>query len=242
MITFRERLRSAIITPPKDPRNKKPMNANQLAVAMGVTRATITNWLNKDDGTQLKSGNIRKAAALLQVDYNYLLHGWDVIPIDAIGVYEVAIDEDYDFAKGVTVEATEIEIAGELEQLSPVFTGTGQRFHFTQEWLTSNNIRAENVKVTRVHGSAMEPVLWDGDMAVIDCGQKKIVSGSVFCIGYGSGTRLARLQTLANGTLRISSDHADKQRFPDESLSVNETKRMALIGRVVYKLGSGGLE
>ena len=108
---------------------------------------------------------------------------------------------------------------------------------FRADWLRNQNVTSrENLRTCDVKGDSMEPFLQDGDTVLIDIGQKEIINDKVFAIRYGDDLRIKRLSKRFDGGLLIRSDNP---RYPDESLSAAEAEQIAIVGRQLWRGGSG---
>ena len=92
-----------------------------------------------------------------------------------------------------------------------------QRVPFAKSWLHSEGLYARHLACLPVHGDSMEPTLQHGDIVLVN--HEKTRGDGVFVIRMGNALRVKRLQWLANGDLRISSDNAiyeSEQVNPDD--------------------------
>ena len=92
-----------------------------------------------------------------------------------------------------------------------------QRVPFAKSWLQGEGLHAGNLACLPVHGDSMEPTLQHGDIVLVN--HEKTRGDGVFVIRMGNALRVKRLQWLANGDLRISSDNAiyeSEQVNPDD--------------------------
>ncbi|WP_455020608.1 LexA family transcriptional regulator [Neisseria elongata] len=80
-----------------------------------------------------------------------------------------------------------------------------QRVPFAKSWLQGEGLHAGNLACLPVHGDSMEPTLQHGDIVLVN--HEKTRGDGVFVIRMGNALRVKRLQWLANGDLRISSDN-----------------------------------
>ena len=80
-----------------------------------------------------------------------------------------------------------------------------QRVPFAKSWLEGEGLLAGNLACLPVHGDILEPSLQHGDIVLVN--HEKTRGDGVFVIRMGNALRVKRLQWLANGDLRISSDN-----------------------------------
>ena len=80
----------------------------------------------------------------------------------------------------------------------------------------------------------MEPYLEDGDVVLIDTGQKEVVDNAVYAIRYGDELRIKRLAKRFDGGLLIRSDNP---RYAEEALNSSEAAMIDIIGKMLWRGG-----
>lgn len=80
-----------------------------------------------------------------------------------------------------------------------------QRVPFAKSWLQGEGLHAGNLACLPVHGDSMMPSLTSGDIVLVNHAKRD--GDGVFVVRMGNALRVKRLQWLANGDLRISSDN-----------------------------------
>jgi phage repressor protein C with HTH and peptisase S24 domain len=80
----------------------------------------------------------------------------------------------------------------------------------------------------------MEPYLLDGDVVLIDLGQKDVEDGDVYALAYGDELRIKRLSRRFDGGLIIRSDNP---RFPEETVAANDLQHVRVLGRHIWRGG-----
>jgi len=89
-----------------------------------------------------------------------------------------------------------IEVYGEnIIQLIP----------FSQSWLAAEGLYIRDLACLPVNGDSMIPSLTSGDIVLVNHAKRN--GDGVFVVRMGNALRVKRLQWLANGDLRISSDN-----------------------------------
>jgi phage repressor protein C with HTH and peptisase S24 domain len=108
---------------------------------------------------------------------------------------------------------------------------------FRADWLRGQNVTNKgNLRTCEVKGDSMEPFLQNGDTVLIDIGQSEIINDKVFAIRYGDDLRIKRLSKRFDGGLLIRSDNP---RYPEEALSATEAEQITIVGRQLWRGGSG---
>lgn len=80
-----------------------------------------------------------------------------------------------------------------------------QRVPFAKSWLQGEGLHAGDLACLPVHGDSMMPSLTSGDIVLVNHAKRD--GDGVFVVRMGNALRVKRLQWLANGDLRISSDN-----------------------------------
>ncbi|WP_315368888.1 S24 family peptidase [Kingella oralis] len=109
----------------------------------------------------------------------------------------------------------------EVEQLIP----------FSRLWLNQKNLHSQDLACIKVRGDSMEPTLNNGDVILVNTARQ--VGDGVFVVRIGSLLRVKRLQTLLNGSLKISSDNPI---YESETLNPKEDSDFAIIGECHSKI------
>lgn len=141
----------------------------------------------------------------------------------------------------VMIPVHDIEMSCGNGTVIPEFVETKYQLPFQMYWLNRWDAKPEDIRIFKIRGASMEPILYDGDKVVIHTKRKRIINDCVYSLIYGQEGRVKRLFTKVDGTLRIVSDNPDKDRYPDEYVGRGELDKICIIGQVIEKMGSGGL-
>lgn len=101
---------------------------------------------------------------------------------------------------------------------------------FKADWFKSTGYNPDKLYAVTVNTAAMEPVMFDGDTAVINTDDTLPLDGEVFALNY-EGELIIRRMFRMSGQWSLSSDNADKRRFPDRTAHAG----IFVIGRVVLR-------
>lgn len=102
---------------------------------------------------------------------------------------------------------------------------------FRRYTLNKQGVSPNCIKVARVVGRSMSPVLNDGDVVGIDTSKTKIVDGDTYAIRDGELLRVKMLIERHDGGLLIRS--FNNEEFPDEILTQDQRlERVTVLGRV----------
>ncbi|WP_456490457.1 LexA family transcriptional regulator [Marinobacter nauticus] len=103
---------------------------------------------------------------------------------------------------------------------------------FRNDWLAREGLHAKDLASIRVSGDSMDGTLSDGDTVLIDCSRKK--PDGVFAIRIGDSLRIKRLQTMADGSLRVSSDNA---LYQPETIHPENFGNIEIVGLCYWRAG-----
>ncbi|MDO1510904.1 MULTISPECIES: LexA family transcriptional regulator [unclassified Neisseria] len=105
---------------------------------------------------------------------------------------------------------------------------------FDATWLKREGLKPQNLVCLPIKGNSMIPSLIDGDIILIDRARQH--GDGVFVLRIGNELRIKRIQWLANGSLRISSDNP---LYQPEILSPTEldNTQFSIIGMCHTKIG-----
>lgn len=101
---------------------------------------------------------------------------------------------------------------------------------FRRDWVEKCGFRPDKLLALKVQGSSMETGLYDGDTVVVNLADTTPIDGEVFAINFEGECVIKRMKREA-GEWWLSSDNADKRRYPDKRVSDG----VQLLGRIVFK-------
>lgn len=102
--------------------------------------------------------------------------------------------------------------------------------------LRLDGVESEDAVIVRCEGDSMYPNICDGDLVVVDKGQKAVPWDGVYAIHTDSGIRIKRIKVKLDNTVEIVSDNEDKKRFPAETYNGDDAQNFIRpLGRVVRK-------
>ena len=149
------------------------------------------------------------------------VEAWDAPDDLPDGVYALVPRVGVRLSAGAGVEVVE---EGELPPLA-----------FRDSWLKKKHVTSRgNLRVLEVQGPSMEPMLQDGDVVLVDLGQKDVIDHEVYAIAYGDELRIKRLSKRFDGGLLIRSDNT---RFPEEVLRNDDLQHVRVLGRMIWRGG-----
>lgn len=106
---------------------------------------------------------------------------------------------------------------------------------FSSDWLRKNRItNSSSLRSFEVKGDAMEELLKDGDLVLVNLNETDVVEGEVYAIRYGDEVRIRRLLKRFDGGLVIRSDNPKRGQ---EELSPEQAAHLKVVGRVFWRGG-----
>ena len=192
-----------------------------VAAYFGIKQASVHNWRKR--GTvpyeQCVQLSLEKGVSL----------DWLVIGRDeggAIESFPTAKDNNYTEIPLYDVEAS----AGDgsffdQEQIASYLK-------FRNDWMSREGLHQKDLVAIRVSGDSMDGTLADGDTVLIDRSKKK--PDGVFAIRIGDTLRIKRLQMMADGSLRVSSDN---QMYQAEVIHPENLNQVEIVGQCYWRGG-----
>ena len=103
---------------------------------------------------------------------------------------------------------------------------------FRQDWLSRLHIARGRACLVKVRGDSMAPTLRHGDLALIDGGRTRIVTGRVYAfVDIDGQTRVKRLDHPDPATLVLRSDNPD---HPVELRRRAEMNALTILGEIAW--------
>ena len=111
---------------------------------------------------------------------------------------------------------------------------------FRRDWLKKMGIKAADLRVIYATGDSMYPSILDGDVLLVNVADQEPVSGKIYVLRKpDSSIIIKRLNQRLTGGWVVSSDNPDKRNYPDEDCDETTLHALPIIGRVVWRGGSG---
>ena len=80
---------------------------------------------------------------------------------------------------------------------------------FERKWLTDLVAELSQARLVRVKGPAMRPTFNDGDLLLVDTGQRQVYQGQTYAIRLADSLQVNRVEIRPGGIYRIISDNRD---------------------------------
>ncbi|HET6182779.1 MAG TPA: helix-turn-helix transcriptional regulator [Acetobacteraceae bacterium] len=131
---------------------------------------------------------------------------------------------------------TEAAFAGSPDE-GPVRDVSDQvpRIGFEREWVQSSlAVDPEKLALEMAVGDSMQPTIADGDLLLIDLGDRRLREFGVYLLRYEDARLVKRVQRKLDHSLLLISDNPiyEPERIPSE-----KARQVEVIGRVVWRGG-----
>ena len=103
---------------------------------------------------------------------------------------------------------------------------------FSKDWLTKKGLKQESLKLLRVMGESMEPLLKDKDMVMIDTSRTQPNESMPFAIRLDGNLFVKHVQTMGNGNLLLVSRNSSYRDIEINRASPPDD--FAIVGGVVW--------
>ena len=133
--------------------------------------------------------------------------------------------DDFAFVQrfDVQLSAGPGQIGDNARKLAPVA--------FRKAWLREQGLRADGCVVTGIVGNSMEPLLFDGDLVLLNTQQTEVRSGQVYGIVDTEGDlRMKRIEKISEGII-LRSENID---CPSELRLGDDANRVRIIGTLAW--------
>lgn len=214
----------------------------ELAHEVGVSYETCRRWVQGDIAPNRQ--RVAKLAKLLNRTPEWVMYG---IEKDAVGPdadasiaprqiteYESLSDlKENDF---VLVSSVDVKLsAGRGKEAWHV--EDGKPLPFVSTFIRGLGSSPRHLRAVRIDGDSMEPLLFDGDLVLIDTNDARLRDGGVFALRMDGDLKVKRLFQVPGGGMIISSDN--KAKYRDLTIEPGRPSDVEILGRVKYRSGTG---
>ena len=107
----------------------------------------------------------------------------------------------------------------------------GPPIFFRNDWLRQRGYKPYNLLALKIGGMSMIPTLWPDDMVVVHTADTEPKDGEVYAVNYEGESVIKRMKR-ERGSWWLSSDNADKARYPDKECLEGSC---FVIGHVIHR-------
>lgn len=100
---------------------------------------------------------------------------------------------------------------------------------FGRDWLTAKATSLDNLVLMTVRGASMEGTLKEGDVVLVDRGQKSIHAGGIYAVKVGGMVYVKKLELLVGGRVRVISDN--RKEFTPYDVDAAD---LCILGQVIW--------
>lgn len=210
-------------------------NQSEMARHVGVSPQAVQKWVAGD--SEPRGKNLDLAAEFLGVTPAHLKfgivmdqHQGAAAPVPA-GMMRVHAADENDPALTPIMKVTIKVQAGITGFRVEPEHHDGATMRVPTEWVRNERFVPGDLLAITVRGESMEPSLFDGDVIVVNTGDKKLVDGAVYAVNY-EGEVVVKRMTRDAGMWWLTSDNQDQRKYHRKSCKGAEC---IVIGKVVRK-------
>ena len=179
-------------------RVEKQLSQENLARLARVTQGTISQ---QEDIPTRKSKHLPVIAMALGTTAEYLITGRNR-PADE----GLVTDDEF-----VEISLLDNKLGAGGGAIMEDYDLVNCKLAYRRDWLMKRGLIAEKLGILPVKGSSMIPYLFDGNKAVIDTADKRIVDGEHYAIRVGDEAKVKRLFKQPDGKIRVESYNASTE-------------------------------
>ena len=203
----------------------------------GVSKATVTFWLNGTNGA--KGKNLLALASALNCAPEWLSSGKGdpnrkpQANAELLGVLCV-----WDAGARLDENECEVPFYAEVEfaggnGMTEVVEVADRKLRFSNSTLRAAGVDCKSAACARVRGKSMERLILDGAAIGFDLTDTSIIDGEIYAFNHGGMLRVKYLHRLPAGSIRIRSENSDD--YPDEIMTAEQFHdEVRMLGRVFW--------
>lgn len=215
------------------------VNQVKLSQKTGVKQSTISRILNPTGTSGIKNPADQQLRPLAEFFF---------CTVDQLRGYQALDQENLSYS--VKEHGLAVNTAEPKQEMIPLLCISGEcdndhlKDHdevvFHRDWLNKIGIKPVDLRAIYAIGNSMYPSIIDDDVILINISDQQPISGKVYALRRpDSSISLKRLNEKLTGGWVISSDNPDKRSYPDEECDESTLHTLSIVGRVVWRGGSG---
>lgn len=203
----------------------------ETATALEQNTGYRASWWTSGKGAKLTgpvtmAGEAERLADRFGGQKIVALHAEDAVPEGMVLIKESTVR----FAAG---NGTVVPHYEEIEESLPAT--------YKRDWFIHEGMNPAKVRRFLVHGSSMEPLMYDGDTMLVNLAECEVRDGLVYALRYGDELRVKRCYRKLDGGLVLHSDNPDFRPRDEDISAAQVSEHITIIGRVRETAGTGGL-
>ena len=203
------------------------INQAELARLCGVSAPSVNGWLS-GKSKFLRGENLLLAAKALNVSEQWLANGKGEMKPGP--VHEVRLAPSPDLSSIRTVRL-KLQAGVSGFAVEPFDNSDVPSIFFRNDWLRQREYDPANLLALKIGGMSMIPTIWPDDIVVVHIADTEPKDGEVYAVNY-EGEAVIKRMKRERGSWWLSSDNADKARYPDKEFP--DGSRF-VIGHVVFR-------
>ena len=206
-----------------------------LARHCGIKSPSVSDWFSGRT-KKLEYTNVVKAADYLGVSAEWLQTGEGPVHEPAVGVVHPDEDEAMESLGLIGIPEFRVTFGcGDSPEPTYEELTESEKAWYRPEWFQIRHINPNNCKRSRVHGTSMEPMIWDRDIILVDCAPQEIYDGKIYAFCVNGAMKVKFLFPRLDGSLLVRSFNSEE--VHDEIIPACDMSTFRLIGRVRDRSG-----
>ena len=216
------------------------LRATDISEATGVSKATVTFWVNGTNGA--KGKNLLSLAKALRCSPEWLSDGKgspeleppakaNATMLGPISVWDddTPLDDDEVYVPFLK----EVELSAGSGR-TVIEKSSSRKLRFGKQTLRNQGVQFDQAVCVTVHGNSMEPVLPDGSTVGVDRSSVSVKDGKMYAVDHGGELRVKTLYRMPGGGLRFRSFNQDEH--PDEEYTAQQLAEsgISVLGKVFW--------
>lgn len=211
---------------------RKALNLSQVDLAR-LVNVSVNTIQSYEQGKLPRGQHFIDVAKALQCSVNWLVgmnEQGECRPIDDGDVKGPAYSYAYGNSTAVLENSSSLFRPLWLEERQGLANADFQaRLGLPRRWLTCLAAAPENVRLMKISGEAMAPTLNNGNLALIDLGNRDIRQACLYCLKTGGHYFINRLEVRPGNQLRLINDNY--RLFPPFEMPVDQVE---IVGRIIW--------
>jgi SOS-response transcriptional repressor LexA len=173
----------------------QPSSQEAAAELLGFGQSALAQYLNGKIPLNVDAAS--KFASLLGVglsEFSVLLGDQAQRVAHAVALIGVTDDDDH-APNTVSIQMVAMHVQAGMDGFMPEpIAGEAGRHHVPRQWLEENDLHPNSLVAVKVKGDSMQPLMYEGDIAVVNTTDKARKSGGVFAMNYNGQAVIKRLK------------------------------------------------